>query len=40
LDRTYIGRALDASRRNLSEAARILKISRNSLMDLVKKYGL
>lgn len=40
IDRLLITRALDMTGRNVSRAATILKISRNSLMDLVKKYQL
>ncbi len=39
LDRQYIERALVLANRNVSQAARMLNISRNSLMDLIKKYG-
>lgn len=40
VDRTYITKALSLAGHNVSQAARILNISRNSLMDLIKKYGL
>jgi Nif-specific regulatory protein len=40
IDRILIARALDATAGNVSRAADLLKISRNSLMDLMKKYGL
>lgn len=40
VDRDYIQRALAASRGNVSQAARLLNLSRNALMELVKKYGL
>ena len=40
IDRILITRALDMTERNVSRAATVLKISRNSLMDLMKKYQL
>ena len=40
IDRILISRALDSTGRNVSRSAELLKISRNSLMDLIKKYGL
>jgi transcriptional regulator with GAF, ATPase, and Fis domain len=40
IDRVLISKALDTTGRNVSHAADLLKISRNSLMDLIKKYGL
>jgi transcriptional regulator with GAF, ATPase, and Fis domain len=40
LDREFIGRALALSDSNVSQAARRLNLSRNSLMDLIKKYGM
>ncbi|MBN1760861.1 MAG: sigma 54-interacting transcriptional regulator [Chitinispirillaceae bacterium] len=39
-DRILITRALESTGRNVSRAAELLRISRNSLMDLMKKYGL
>jgi transcriptional regulator with PAS, ATPase and Fis domain len=40
LDREYIQRALALCDRNVSQAARKLNLSRNSLSDLIKKYNL
>jgi transcriptional regulator with GAF, ATPase, and Fis domain len=40
VDRLLIVRALDKTGRNVSRAAELLRISRNSLMDLIRKYGL
>jgi transcriptional regulator with GAF, ATPase, and Fis domain len=40
IDRILIAKALDSTGGNVSKAADLLKISRNSLMDLIKKYGL
>ncbi|MBN1578918.1 MAG: sigma 54-interacting transcriptional regulator [Chitinispirillaceae bacterium] len=40
IDRVLIPRALATTGRNVSRAAELLNISRNSLMDLMKKYGL
>ncbi|MBD3239920.1 MAG: AAA domain-containing protein, partial [Chitinivibrionales bacterium] len=40
LDREYIQRALVLCDRNVSQAARKLNLSRNSLSDLIKKYNL
>jgi transcriptional regulator with GAF, ATPase, and Fis domain len=40
IDRILISRALDSTGRNVSRSADLLMISRNSLMDLIKKYGL
>jgi DNA-binding NtrC family response regulator len=40
LDRRYISRALEKTGNNVSKAARLLRISRNSLMELCKKYSL
>jgi transcriptional regulator with PAS, ATPase and Fis domain len=40
LDRIYIQRALALTHKNVSQAAKRLNISRNSLMDLIKKYQL
>lgn len=40
LDREYIERALVLCDRNVSQAARKLNLSRNSLSDLIKKYNL
>ncbi len=40
IDRVYISHALAATGRNVSKAADLLKISRNSLMELIKKYRL
>ncbi len=39
IDRILISRVLDQTGRNVSRSAELLKISRNSLMDLMKKYG-
>jgi len=38
LDVSYIRRALALTERNVSKAARVLHISRNSLIDLIRKY--
>jgi two-component system response regulator AtoC len=40
IDRILITRALAATGYNMSQAAKLLNLSRNSLMDLVKKYAL
>jgi len=40
IDRLLIARALALTGRNVSRAAEHLKLSRNSLMDLMKKYGI
>jgi DNA-binding NtrC family response regulator len=40
LDRAYIQKALTLTGRNVSKAAGRLNISRNALMELIKKYGL
>jgi len=40
IDKILIVKALDRTGRNVSQAAKLLNLSRNSLMDLVKKYGL
>jgi DNA-binding NtrC family response regulator len=38
IDRILIVKALDSTGRNVSQAAKLLNLSRNSLMDLMKKY--
>jgi DNA-binding NtrC family response regulator len=40
LDQRYISYALEKTGGNVSKAARILRISRNALMELIKKYSL
>ena len=40
IDRLLISKALESTGRNVSGAARLLRISRNALMDLIKKYQL
>jgi DNA-binding NtrC family response regulator len=40
LERQAIGRVLEDSRRNLAEAARRLKISRKTLYEKIRLYGL
>jgi DNA-binding NtrC family response regulator len=40
IDRLLISKALESTERNVSGAARLLRISRNALMDLIKKYQL
>lgn len=40
VDKKLITMALSLTRGNVSQASRVLNISRNSLMDLVKKYQL
>jgi transcriptional regulator with GAF, ATPase, and Fis domain len=40
LDKILIVKALDRTGRNVSQAAKLLSLSRNSLMDLIKKYDL
>ncbi len=40
IDRVLITRALEETGRNVSRSAELLHISRNSLMDLIKKYGM
>jgi transcriptional regulator with GAF, ATPase, and Fis domain len=40
IDRILIVKALENTGRNVSQAAKLLNLSRNSLMDLIKKYGL
>jgi transcriptional regulator with PAS, ATPase and Fis domain len=40
LDKQFIRLALEKTDRNVSQAARELHVSRNSLMDLIKKYKL
>jgi two-component system, NtrC family, response regulator HydG len=40
IDRILITRALSVTGRNVSQAAKLLNLSRNSLMDLLKKYEL
>ena len=40
IDRILIAKALETTGRNVSQAAKVLNLSRNSLMDLLKKYGL
>jgi transcriptional regulator with GAF, ATPase, and Fis domain len=40
LDRVYMRAALDQCEGNVTQAAKKLNVSRNSLMDLMKKYGI
>jgi two-component system, NtrC family, response regulator HydG len=40
IDRVLISKAIEATGRNVSQAAKLLNLSRNSLMDLLKKYEL
>jgi transcriptional regulator with GAF, ATPase, and Fis domain len=40
IDRVLIRKAMETTGRNVSQAAKLLNLSRNSLMDLLKKYVL